>query len=326
MAIRVMTIALCLAASLLTVCLCRMYQKGDFGWDTVACVFLLIACCALLLVACEILMGLAGAALTVTGVLFRLLCIITGPLLLLSVLGILSGMLLIKEQGPYLANAASIVASLTWLAAQYMAFVATESISATSVVTVAIFAVQVLVNLFILTAFACNWLAALHVPKAPVDYLIILGCGLWEDGTPAPILRKRIDRALLFDRLQQELGFEGPIFVASGGQGEDEPLSEAESIRIYLEKSGIQEERILVESRSSSTYENLAFSRQVVQSHSNLPLERLRIAFVTTNYHVLRTHIMARNMGIRLEGMASPTTFRFWPKGFLREMLATLKP
>ena len=55
-----------------------------------------------------------------------------------------------------------------------------------------------------------------------------------------------------------------PVFVASGGQGADEVISESECMKRYLLSRGISEERILMEDKSVSTFEIMKFSREKI--------------------------------------------------------------
>ena len=70
-------------------------------------------------------------------------------------------------------------------------------------------------------------IAARYEPEPDKDFLIILGCGFRKDGTPSPLLRGRLDRALRFAEKQEAATGKAPIFVTSGGQGPDEVCSES---------------------------------------------------------------------------------------------------
>ncbi len=74
-----------------------------------------------------------------------------------------------------------------------------------------------------------------------MDYIITLGCAIRKDGSPTPILRGRIDRALAFEKEQFEKWNRQAKFVPSGGQGSDEVISEAESMKRYLTEQGVPE-------------------------------------------------------------------------------------
>ena len=70
-------------------------------------------------------------------------------------------------------------------------------------------------------------------PEGHVDYLIVLGARVERDG-PSPALRRRLNAALEYLNGRPETKV-----VASGGQGADEPVSEAECIRSELVAAGI---------------------------------------------------------------------------------------
>ena len=49
-----------------------------------------------------------------------------------------------------------------------------------------------------------------------------------------------------------------------------------------------------------------------------------KVVFVTTNYHVLRSWMLAKRAGLDAEGLASTTKWYFWPNGFIREFIGIL--
>ena len=121
-----------------------------------------------------------------------------------------------------------------------------------------------------------------------------------------------------------EAGDAPATFVPSGGQGPDEVMSEAQSMHDYLVSKGVDSKRIVLEGKSSTTYENMAFSRKVMEGHAGTSADELSIAFSTTNYHVFRGYVCAHRVGMVVEGMASKTKAYFWPNAFLREFAGLL--
>ena len=164
--------------------------------------------------------------------------------------------------------------------------------------------------------------AAKRTPAYDKDYMIIPGCRMKDDGTPTPLLQGRIDRALAFAEEQRAETGKELLFVPSGGQGADEPLSEAACIKNYLLTQGVPEARILCEDRSASTQENFRYSLDLIRSHSSEADPQ--IAFSTTNYHVLRAGMIASSLGVRAEGAGSRTKRYFWINAFVREFIASL--
>lgn len=117
--------------------------------------------------------------------------------------------------------------------------------------------------------------------------------------------------------MQQQQTGKKVVFVPSGGQGRNETMAEAEAMKRYLLSKGIPEERILPEDRSTSTSENMRFSRALIEQRD----PNARIAFSTTNYHVFRSGIIAGQAHFHPEGMGSRTKWYFWPNAFIREFI-----
>ena len=150
------------------------------------------------------------------------------------------------------------------------------------------------------------------------DYMIILGCKIKKDGSLPNLLKGRVDRALEFRNKQLEETGKDLIFVPSGGKGNDEVISEAEAMKNYLIEQGIDEKKIILEDKSTNTYENIKFSKKLIKN------KNANIGFSTTNYHVFRAGLLAREQGYNLEGIGSKTKSYFWINAFIREFIGTL--
>ena len=172
----------------------------------------------------------------------------------------------------------------------------------------------------LLSAMFCTRFAARHEPKYNQDFIIILGCKIGSDGKPLPLLRGRIDRAIAFYRRQLEETGKQACFIPSGGQGGDEVMSEAECMKNYLVEQGIDESIIYPETRSTTTLENMRFSKQIADEHK----ENANILFSTTNYHVFRSGTFAAKAGMRADGVGAKTKWYFWPNAQIREFIGLL--
>ena len=187
-----------------------------------------------------------------------------------------------------------------------------------------------------LGTIVADLLAARYEPKKDKDYIIVLGCAIRKDGTPTPLLRGRLDRALAFARAQQAETGKAPIFVLSGGRGTDECISEAECMRRYLTAQGVPETQMLLEDKSTDTAENMAFTKQQILNRvrpgkeapqgywPKLDTPEARIAFSTTNYHVFRSGLKARRVKLRAQGMGCKSKWYFWPNASVREFVGLL--
>ena len=95
-------------------------------------------------------------------------------------------------------------------------------------------------------------------------------------------------------------------------------ISEGDAMKKYLLENGIKEKNILVENKSTNTFENIKFSYKLIND------ENANIGFSTTNYHVLRAGLIATEQGLKLEGIGSKTKSYFWINAFIREFIGTL--
>lgn len=161
--------------------------------------------------------------------------------------------------------------------------------------------------------------AARRIPALDKDYILIHGCQIRKDGTLTNLLKGRADRAVEFAQMQKDAAGKDIVFVPSGGQGSDEVITEAAAIGNYLKSIGIPKKQILLEDKSVNTYENLRNVAEFVEARGGG-----KVAFATTNYHVLRTGLLATGLGLKYEGIGSPTKSYFWINAFIREFIATL--
>lgn len=149
--------------------------------------------------------------------------------------------------------------------------------------------------------------------KDGLDYLIVLGAQVKESG-PSFVLQSRLDCALAYLKANPET-----ICIVSGGQGPNEPFSEAAGMADYLEQHGIAKERILLENRSKTTKENL------VNSRAFLP-PNCYVGIVTNNFHMFRALCLVKKLGIQnVCGIASRSNRWYLPNNMLREYFAVIK-
>lgn len=152
--------------------------------------------------------------------------------------------------------------------------------------------------------------------KDEIDYIIVLGSGLNKDKI-TPLLKSRVDKALEYYEKDNNIKI-----VVSGGQGEDELISEAKAMQNYLLSIGINEKSIILEDKSTSTYENLLFSNKLIMEDAKI--DKPKMYFSTNNYHVLRAALYAGKLKLRIEGIGAPTAFYFLPSALLREYIALI--
>lgn len=152
-----------------------------------------------------------------------------------------------------------------------------------------------------------------QTPPKGLDYLIVLGARVEADG-PSPALRRRINATLDYLSENPETWI-----IASGGQGADEPTTEAECIRNELVAAGIPADRILMENQSTTTAENLQFSKALIAPSD------ASVGLVTNNFHIFRATRLAAKAGIQdVHGLAAEYTGFTLPHYMIREAACTI--
>ena len=153
--------------------------------------------------------------------------------------------------------------------------------------------------------------AAKRADKVDADALIVLGAAVHGDRVTW-VLSNRLDTAAEYLEAHPDT-----VCVVSGGQGDGESVTEASAMQKYLvERKGIDPERILPEDKATSTLENFAFSKKLIDETLG---ENASIAFVTTDFHVFRAGRVAKKAGIDAEGLAAPDVWYIRINNFLRE-------
>lgn len=168
-----------------------------------------------------------------------------------------------------------------------------------------------------LTAYGLNqW----NRPKHNQDFIIVLGSGLINDRVP-PLLANRINKAIDFYHKQEKVT-NPPKIIFSGGQGPDEGISEAEAMQNYAVEKGVPMEAAIQENQSVSTYENMLFSKKIMDKI--YPEGGYRSIFATNNFHLFRAGIYARKAGLDSQGIGAKTAFYYWPNAMVREYIAVV--
>lgn len=153
-------------------------------------------------------------------------------------------------------------------------------------------------------------------PRPGHTAIVVLGASV-PRGTVPPLLASRLDKAVQLYRRELAAGHT-PYVVASGGQGPDEPVSEARAMGAYLHEHGIPEDRLVEEDRSTSTRENLILSRRLLAERG----ADGRLLVVTSGYHALRAAIQSRRLRLRAHVAGAATARYYVPNAFLREFVA----
>lgn len=233
------------------------------------------------------------------------LTLLAGVFILIAI-SLASALVLLRRERWVPANFLSLSVGLglvLWMVLNALAIQAPDSVLPVAFygmlcVDILLFYLLLTFSNFVLFAF----LYQLYSPLRRQDYIIVLGCGLLHGSEVSPLLAGRIQRAWKVYRRQVKRGQKPPVLVMSGGQGADEALPEAQAMKAYAVRLGVPEQDVLTESASKNTWENMLFS--------------------TTNYHVFRAGLYAKQAGLPAQGIGAKTKFYYWYNAVLREYLA----
>ncbi len=160
-------------------------------------------------------------------------------------------------------------------------------------------------------------LASMNRPDAdaPPRTVIVLGCQARADGRPSRMLQDRINAAFRYLSAHPEA-----VCVASGGMDDAETVTEASCIRDTLVSMGVAPERVFLEERSGSTWENLSFSAAVIAENGLDP----HVAIATDNFHEYRGQYFARQAGLTPCSIGCRSYWALGPGYWAREVLGVL--
>ena len=150
---------------------------------------------------------------------------------------------------------------------------------------------------------------------------VVLGCHV-KDGGPSRILGERIDAAYEYLSSHPQA-----IAVLSGGQGEDEAISEAECMYRELTARGIDGSRLYKEESSVNTPTNLRHSRAILEEALGADSTwagNHEIALITSEFHCYRGCLHAKQEGLNPVAYASKTAMPYVIPFYLREIVAVV--
>ena len=258
----------------------------------------------------------------------HLFMILSAPFIFVFSTGLcISNISLIRHEGRRLVNLLGIILSLLMIGGEIYILSDSYYVSGShfqvmmhDVINTSFAALYLYYECMVIGTIIVNLIVIRHKPDYDKDFIIILGCGLMDDGSVTPLLKGRADRALRFAREQYEATGKEVTFIASGGQGPDEVNSEAAAIQRYLMEQGVPAERILLEDRSTDTAENMEFSKAIIDSID----PHARVIYSTTNYHIFRSGLKARRVKLKATGIGARTKWYFWPNATVREFVGIL--
>lgn len=248
-----------------------------------------------------------------------LILISTFGLVVLALGLFLNGRILMKKESRRLANSLTLILGLVLLMLITVRMMNTKHLLPDFIEPLYLSADLIVIyfSLHLLNFLTAYFLYQFNKPTYNQDFIIVLGSGLINDKVP-PLLASRIDRAIDFYRRQAEETFP-PVILFSGGQGGDESFPEAEAMRRYAIEKGIPQEHTLTETRSVNTFQNMSFSKEIMDVKKK---DGYKSIFTTNNFHLFRASLYAKMAGLNSQGIGSKTAFYYWLNAMIREYIA----
>ncbi|HVE57624.1 MAG TPA: YdcF family protein [Pyrinomonadaceae bacterium] len=129
------------------------------------------------------------------------------------------------------------------------------------------------------------------------DAAIVLGAAVWGERL-SPVFQERVNHALNLYRAKRI-----KKIIFTGGQGNADEETEAESARRFAISDGIPPEDILIEDKSTSTYENLAFAKPIAEANGIKT-----VLLVSDPLHLKRSVEIAKSLNLEVSPSPTPTT------------------
>ena len=155
-----------------------------------------------------------------------------------------------------------------------------------------------------------------HDTQKP-DYLVVLGAGLRGRSISASLLY-RLETALDFHDMYPDVKI-----VVSGGQGKGEDMTEALAMRNFLVDNGVDPSLIIMEDKSTNTYENFLYSKNVLEEET--VKEDFTITIISNNFHMYRAKFLAKEVGFNTHGYPAPSHKASALVFYVREFFGVIK-
>jgi len=150
------------------------------------------------------------------------------------------------------------------------------------------------------------------------DYVLVLGAGINKEQI-SKSLRFRLNKAIEFNKVHGNI----PIIV-SGGMGKGEDITEALAMKRYLVSNGVDENNIIMEEKSTNTYENFKFSKAIMENKSK-EKDNISVTLITNRFHMFRAKYIGVNMGLNIYCYSAKNEIITSLNFYVRESFAYVK-
>ena len=145
-----------------------------------------------------------------------------------------------------------------------------------------------------------------------VDCILVLGCGVHDDGRPSDMLHDRLRRSVEL----YEAGAAKKLLM-SGDHGRA-GYNEVDAMKSFAVEADIPSEDVFMDHAGFSTYESMVRAKEVFQAR--------KIIIVTQEYHLYRAMYIGQQLGLEVYGVSSNyRNYRNQRDMNTREVLARVK-
>ncbi|MBQ8028573.1 MAG: YdcF family protein [Clostridia bacterium] len=143
------------------------------------------------------------------------------------------------------------------------------------------------------------------------DFVLILGCRVRGE-EPEEILKTRIEAAASY----MKSNIDCKAICCGGIVHKDQTKSEAQAIKEGLLAAGINEERIILEDKSTTTEENFINAKRIIEESG---IKEPSLAILSSEFHLLRAEYIGRKKGIKATTIAAKTPKTKRLQAYIRE-------
>lgn len=155
------------------------------------------------------------------------------------------------------------------------------------------------------------------IDREKPDYLMVLGAGLRGDKISTTLLY-RLESAVEFNREYPDVKI-----IVSGGQGEGEDITEALAMKNYLISHGIDESLIISEDKSTNTYENFLYTKNLLDRE--VGSEDYTITVISNDFHMYRAKYIGKKVGFNCLGYPAKSHISSTVIFHVREFFGVMK-
>ena len=172
------------------------------------------------------------------------------------------------------------------------------------------------------------------------DYIIVFGAGIKADEDRNFIINSRLDKALEYAK-----NYKKTVFVLTGAKVDEEPIEEAMYMKNFLTSNGIELDRIMTDTKSINSYQNLYNSYALIEkdmlkrnrteqfittpfntSDDLFDLEILKLGLMSSEFHLTRLVMISKKLGVSNPYViAADTAIWYKPYCYMRENLSLFK-